>query len=304
MIPSFEKFFLPSLQCFAQQNSCDGKLLQEHCIKELGLNEEDIRELIKSGRKTKLQDLISWTITYFYQACLIERLQRGVYRITQRGRDFLKSHTSDFGKEDLMQFKEFKKYASGSKTATAKTQEEEHTASSKTPSEILDEAYQEINKDLTQKLLDEVKRQSPQFFEQLVIRLLVNMGYGGSFEDAAKVTQYSHDDGIDGVIKEDKLGLDTIYIQAKRYTTQAVQKPDLQKFIGALVEHKATKGIFITTSSFSSGALETCKKAEHVKIILIDGTQLANFMIEYNVGVSTTQVYEIKRVDTDFFAEE
>lgn len=304
MIPSFEKFFLPSLQCFAQQNSCDGKLLQEHCIKELGLNEEDIRELIKSGRKTKLQDRISWTITYFYQACLIERLQRGVYRITQRGRDFLKSHTSDFGKEDLMQFKEFKKYASGNKTATAKTQEEEHTAISKTPSEILDEAYQEINKDLTQKLLDEVKRQSPQFFEQLVIRLLVNMGYGGSFEDAAKVTQYSHDDGIDGVIKEDKLGLDTIYIQAKRYTTQAVQKPDLQKFIGALVEHKATKGIFITTSSFSSGALETCKKAEHVKIILIDGIQLANFMIEYNVGVSTTQVYEIKRVDTDFFAEE
>lgn len=211
MIPSFEKFFLPSLQCFAQQNSCDGKLLQEHCIKELGLNEEDIRELIKSGRKTKLQDRISWTITYFYQACLIERLQRGVYRITQRGRDFLKSHTSDFGKEDLMQFKEFKKYASGNKTATAKTQEEEHTAISKTPSEILDEAYQEINKDLTQKLLDEVKRQSPQFFEQLVIRLLVNMGYGGSFEDAAKVTQYSHDDGIDGVIKEDKLGLDTIY---------------------------------------------------------------------------------------------
>lgn len=304
MIPSFEKFFLPSLQCFAQQNSCDGKLLQEHCIKELGLNEEDIRELIKSGRKTKLQDRISWTITYFYQACLIERLQRGVYRITQRGRDFLKSHTSDFGKEDLMQFKEFKKYASRNKTATAKTQEEEHTAISKTPSEILDEAYQEINEDLTQKLLDEVKRQSPQFFEQLVIRLLVNMGYGGSFEDAAKVTQYSHDDGIDGVIKEDKLGLDTIYIQAKRYTTQAVQKPDLQKFIGALVEHKATKGIFITTSSFSSGALETCKKAEHVKIILIDGTQLANFMIEYNVGVSTTQVYEIKRVDTDFFAEE
>lgn len=304
MIPSFEKFFLPSLQCFAKQNSCDGKLLQEHCIKELGLNEEDIRELIKSGRKTKLQDRISWTITYFYQACLIERIQRGVYRITQRGRDFLKNHSTDFGKEDLLQFKEFKKYASGNKSTTTQTQEVENATSSKTPSEILDEAYQEINKDLTQKLLDEVKRQSPQFFEQLVIRLLVNMGYGGSFEDAAKVTQYSHDDGIDGVIKEDKLGLDTIYIQAKRYTTQAVQKPDLQKFIGALVEHKATKGIFITTSSFSSGALETCKKAEHVKIILIDGLQLANFMIEYNVGVSTTQVYEIKRVDTDFFAEE
>ena len=304
MIPSFEKFFLPSLQCFAKQNSCDGKLLQEHCIKELGLNEEDIRELIKSGRKTKLQDRISWTITYFYQACLIERIQRGVYRITQRGRDFLKNHSTDFGKEDLLQFKEFKKYASGNKSTTTQTQEVENATSSKTPSEILDEAYQEINKDLTQKLLDEVKRQSPQFFEQLVIRLLVNMGYGGSFEDAAKVTQYSHDDGIDGVIKEDKLGLDTIYIQAKRYTTQAVQKPDLQKFIGALVEYKATKGIFITTSSFSSGALETCKKAEHVKIILIDGLQLANFMIEYNVGVSTTQVYEIKRVDTDFFAEE
>lgn len=130
------------------------------------------------------------------------------------------------------------------------------------------------------------------------------MGYGGSFEDAAKVTQYSHDDGIDGVIKEDKLGLDTIYVQAKRYTTESVQKPDLQKFIGALVEHKATKGIFITTSSFSSGAMETCRRAEHVKIILIDGIQLANFMIEYNIGVSVSQVYEIKRIDTDFFTDE
>ena len=304
MTPSFEKFFLPSLQCFARQGECDGRMLQDYCVKALLLTEDETRELIKSGRKTKLQDRISWTITYFYQAGLIERTQRGIYKITQRGLDFLKQHSTDFGKNELMQFKEFKAFASSEKSANIKSDKNEQGTTNKTPSEIMDEAYLEINKDLTKRLLDEVKRQSPQFFEQLVIHLLVAMGYGGSFEDAAKVTQYSHDDGIDGVIKEDKLGLDTIYVQAKRYTTESVQKPDLQKFIGALVEHKATKGIFITTSSFSSGAMETCRRAEHVKIILIDGIQLANFMIEYNIGVSVSQVYEIKRIDTDFFTDE
>lgn len=279
-------------------------MLQDYCVKALLLTEDETRELIKSGRKTKLQDRISWTITYFYQAGLIERTQRGIYKITQRGLDFLKQHSTDFGKNELMQFKEFKAFASSEKAANIKSDKNEQGTTNKTPSEIMDEAYLEINKDLTKRLLDEVKRQSPQFFEQLVIHLLVAMGYGGSFEDAAKVTQYSHDDGIDGVIKEDKLGLDTIYVQAKRYTTESVQKPDLQKFIGALVEHKATKGIFITTSSFSSGAMETCRRAEHVKIILIDGIQLANFMIEYNIGVSVSQVYEIKRIDTDFFTDE
>lgn len=279
-------------------------MLQDYCVKALLLTEDETRELIKSGRKTKLQDRISWTITYFYQAGLIERTQRGIYKITQRGLDFLKQHSTDFGKNELMQFKEFKAFASSEKSANIKSDKNEQGTTNKTPSEIMDEAYLEINKDLTKRLLDEVKRQSPQFFEQLVIHLLVAMGYGGSFEDAAKVTQYSHDDGIDGVIKEDKLGLDTIYVQAKRYTTESVQKPDLQKFIGALVEHKATKGIFITTSSFSSGAMETCRRAEHVKIILIDGIQLANFMIEYNIGVSVSQVYEIKRIDTDFFTDE
>lgn len=301
MVPSFERFFYPSLQCFAQMETCDGNKLQNYCIDKLQLTEDDCHELIKSGKRTKVQDRVSWTITYFYQAGIIERIHRGLYKITKRGKDFLSQHHSDFGKDDLMQFNDFKKFASGSKTE--KNSDNKETVS-KTPSEIIEDAFQEINKNLIKQLLDEVKKQSPQFFERLVIHLLVAMGYGGSFEDAAKVTQYSHDDGIDGVIKEDKLGLDTIYIQAKRYTTESVQKPDLQKFIGALVEHKATKGIFITTSAFSSGAIETCKKAEHVKIILIDGEQLANFMIEYNVGVSTRQTYEIKRLDSDFFVEE
>lgn len=241
MTPSFEKFFLPSLQCFARQGECDGRMLQDYCVKALLLTEDETRELIKSGRKTKLQDRISWTITYFYQAGLIERTQRGIYKITQRGLDFLKQHSTDFGKNELMQFKEFKAFASSEKAANIKSDKNEQGTTNKTPSEIMDEAYLEINKDLTKRLLDEVKRQSPQFFEQLVIHLLVAMGYGGSFEDAAKVTQYSHDDGIDGVIKEDKLGLDTIYVQAKRYTTESVQKPDLQKFIGALVDIRPQK---------------------------------------------------------------
>ena len=174
----------------------------------------------------------------------------------------------------------------------------------KTPSEVMDEAFSEINATLASDLLDHVKTQSPKFFEQLVVKILVAMGYGGSLDNAGVVTQISHDDGIDGIIKEDKLGLDSIYIQAKRYTTGSVQKTDIQKFIGALTEQGASKGVFITTASFSSGAIETSKKASGVKIVLIDGDMLTKLMIENNIGVSTRQTYEIKRIDTDFFNEE
>ena len=137
-----------------------------------------------------------------------------------------------------------------------------------------------------------------------MVKLLVAMGYGGSLDNAGVVTHISHDDGIDGIIKEDKLGLDNIYIQAKRYTTGSVQKPDIQKFIGALTEQGASKGVFITTTIFSTGAIETSKKASGVKIVLIDGDMLTKLMIENNIGVSLKQTYEIKRIDTDFFSEE
>lgn len=167
----------------------------------------------------------------------------------------------------------------------------------------MDDAYNEISESLIDDLLNAIKKQTPQFFERLVIKLLVAMGYGGSFKDAARVTQYSHDEGIDGIIKEDKLGLDSVYIQAKRYDNGTIGRKEIQSFVGALSGKGATKGIFLTTSTYTKEAIEYTP-APNIKIILIDGKQLCKYMIEYNIGVSTRQVYEIKRIDSDFFEEE
>ena len=167
----------------------------------------------------------------------------------------------------------------------------------------MDEAYNEISEALTDELLSAIKKQSPRFFERLVIKLLVAMGYGGSFEDAASVTQYSHDEGIDGIIKEDKLGLDSVYVQAKRYDNGNIGRKEIQSFVGALSGKGATKGIFLTTSNFTQEAREYLP-ASNIKIILIDGKQLCNYMIEYNIGVSIKQIYEIKKIDSDFFEDE
>ena len=173
-----------------------------------------------------------------------------------------------------------------------------------TPTDLIDNAYSQINKNLAKDLLAKVLEMSPAFFEKLVVELLVKMGYGGSFEDAAGFTQYSRDEGIDGFIKEDKLGLDTIYIQAKRWDKGPVGSKEIQAFAGALdMKYHASKGVFITTSSFTEAAKKCVKDAKSTKIVLIDGEQLCKYMIEYNLGVSTRQIYEIKQVDRDYFEE-
>ena len=171
-----------------------------------------------------------------------------------------------------------------------------------TPEEILEASYQNIRRNLAQELLQKIKISPPAFFERLVVELLVKMGYGGSIEDAGKATRLTNDEGIDGIIKEDKLGLDFIYIQAKRWDTQSVGRPDIQSFVGALDGQRANKGIFITTSKFADTAAEYVKTITK-KVILIDGEQLANFMIDYNLGVSTIASYELKKVDNDYFGE-
>ena len=171
-----------------------------------------------------------------------------------------------------------------------------------TPTEQMEIAFKNINDDLSADLLQRVLDMSPTFFEKLVIDLLLNMGYGGRNKEMAKVTPTSHDNGVDGIIPEDALGLDKIYIQAKRYKDSPVGKPEIQQFVGALEEQKATKGVFITTSKFTNGAIETANKASK-KIVLIDGKSLADYMIEYNVGVSEKKVYEVKKLDSDYFEE-
>lgn len=306
-IPKFEDFLYPFLFRLKDMNSVSIKEMRKYIIEHFHLTDEDCKLRTKSGSANQLDDRLGWSRQWLRRALFIEIPQRGVYKITKRGVEYLQNHT-DLRQTDLMKYPEFAEYATTSsgteKKQTAKVIEELED-SKQTPTEQLENAYQTIIKDLAADLLQKVLEQSAQFFEHLVLDLLLKMGYGGSLSDAGLVTKYSHDDGIDGIIKEDKLGLDKIYIQAKRYNTaNTIGKPQIQQFVGALDELKASKGVFITTSSYSSEARKYAEEKASKKIVLIDGQELARYMIEYNVGVSLKHVYEVKRIDSDYFEDD
>lgn len=309
MVPKFEEFFLPCLKCLSDGNVYTQEMLRQYAIEHFRLSDADINALIKSGRKTQVADRVSWTISYFMQAGLIDTPQRGNYRINKLGKKFLSEHKNGFNKNDLSQIPAFAKFAKRKDTKDADvenvTLRHSNIAEKEdTPTDLIADAYNQINDSLAQDLLSKVLELSPAFFERLVVELLVKMGYGGSFEDAASVTQYSRDDGVDGVIKEDKLGFDTIYIQAKHYDRKnIVGSRDIRDFIGALDIKHASKGVFITTSTFSDRAKNSAKDSKS-KIVLIDGEQLCKYMIEYNLGVTIRQVYELKQIDSDYFTAE
>lgn len=306
MVPKFEDFFLPCLKCMSDGNIYTQELLRKYIIDYFCLSEADVNTLIKSGKKTQVADRVSWTVSYFMQAGLIDTLKRGNYKISISGKKFLAEHKNGFNKNDLLRIPSFASFALRKDANVENVPQERPNTVQKedTPTDIIAYAYNQINNSLAQDLLSKVLELSPMFFERLVVELLVKMGYGGSFEDAASVTQYSRDDGVDGVIKEDKLGFDTIYIQAKRYDKKMqVGSKHIRDFIGALNIKHASKGVFITTSTFTENAKNSVKGIE-AKIVLIDGEQLCKYMIEYDLGVSVRQVYEIKQLDNDYFDEE
>jgi restriction system protein len=234
------------------------------------------------------------------QAGLLESSRRGYFRITQRGRDVLSKKPNAIDVKFLEQFPEFIEF----RTKRNKSKEEAQSSAAEklqTPGELLESAYQKLREDLAAELLKTVKECSPSFFERLVIDVLVKMGYGGSRKEAGKAIGRSGDEGIDGIINEDRLGLDVIYIQAKRWQAP-IGRPEIQKFAGALQGHRANKGIFITTSSFTRDAVDYVSKINS-KIVLIDGEQLSQLMIDHNVGVTTVTSYETKKIDSDYFIE-
>lgn len=305
MVPKFEEFFFPCLKCLSDNKIYTQELLRNYVINYFNLSQSDVNTLIRSGKKTQVADRVSWTISYFMQAGLVENPKRGTYKISELGVNFLKVHNNGFDKSDLLAIPSFATFATSRTGRTKEVKNVSHVkedVEESTPTDLIDNAYHQINDALAKDLLSKVLEMTPAFFEKLVVELLVKMGYGGSFEDAASVTQYSHDEGIDGVIKEDKLGLDTIYIQAKRWDKGSVGSKDIQAFVGAIDMKHASKGVFITTSSFTEGA-KRCAKEVKSKIVLIDGEQLCRYMIEYNLGVSARQVYEIKQIDRDYFEE-
>lgn len=301
MVPIFEKFLYPFL-LFLKDGDLSIKDMRIKLIEYFNLTEKDLALKTKKGRTTQFNDRINWSRQYFRWALFIDIPKSGVWRLTDRGKEYLNSHCT-LTINDLMAYEEFVKHYKKSKDAANGTDITPSESSSPvvTPTDALEEAFSFINDSLADELLLAIKNMSPSFFESLVVDLLVAMGYGGDFMDAAEVTQQSKDGGVDGIIKEDKLGLDKIYIQAKRWTT-VVGKPIIQQFAGALDGVKASKGVFITTSSFSDPAKEYVDGLSK-KIVLIDGNELTSLMIEYNLGVSIKKEYIVKRIDTDYFDE-
>lgn len=305
-LPKFQDFLYPFLKRLEDGKDVTSKEMKSFLIEHFELTPDDCSLKTKSGKTIQFEDRYSWTRQWLRRALLIMLPQRGMYRITERGKDYLKNHTS-LKESDLLEYPEYAEYAGKSvkvsSSVSAKPTSTE--AANSTPTEQLESAYQIIVKDLAADLQQKILEQSPKRFEQIVVDLMLAMGYGGSLDDAGMVTKYSHDDGIDGIIKEDKLGLDKIYIQAKRYAKDnAIGKPDLHAFAGALDEKKANKGVFITTSKFTSEARKFAEEKASKKIVLIDGEALARYMIEYNIGVSTRRTYIVKRIDTDYFEED
>lgn len=301
MIPDYQSIMLPVLKRLADKQEHKFRDLIEDLSEEFKLTEEERKELLPSGTQPIFDNRVGWARTYLKKAGLIESPKRAITNITQLGLDVLKQKPEIINVAFLKQFPAFIEFQNLKRD---ETEEESTEITTQTPEEHLETAYLRLRKSLEQELLSRIVSLSPSFFERLVVELLVKMGYGGSIKDAGKAIGKSGDEGIDGTIKEDKLGLDIIYIQAKRWQIgSSVGRPEIQKFVGALAGQGAKKGIFITTSSFTKDAIEYSPKNE-TKIVLIDGNQLAQLMIDYNIGVSTINAYEIKRIDNDFFEDE
>ena len=303
-IPDYQTIMLPLLKLSADQNEHQFRDYVETLAHEFKLSQEERKVLLPSGTAYLFDNRVGWARLYLVRAMLLEKKGRGLVKITQRGLQLLMQKPTKIDKKLLEQYPEFVEFVRPPRRGRiarpiAKVEE----VSEQTPEESLEYGYQQIRGDLIQQLLIQVKNASPKFFEKLVVELLVKMGYGGSIKDAGAVIGGSGDEGIDGVIKEDRLGLDTIYIQAKRWENTTVGGSELQKFVGALEVKRANKGVFITTSDFAKSAKEYVEKIGK-QVVLIDGEELAELMIDYDIGVSRIAAYEIKRLDSDYFTEE
>lgn len=298
-IPNYQTLMLPILQIAA-----DGK---EHKFSEavpiigdqFGLTKAELTELLPSGSQPVINNRAGWARTYLKKAGLLSTPRRGYFSITDRGRQVLATSPENIDNAYLKRFSEFKAFKTRRKNISADQQL--LTDSHETPEDSIAAAYQQLQKTIEDEVLQSLIEVSPAYFEKIVVDILVKMGYGGNRQDAAKALGKTGDGGIDGIINEDVLGLDVIYVQAKRWQT-TVSRPEVQKFAGALQGKRARKGVFITTSEFSAGAKEYGRMIES-RIILIDGERLAKLMVEYGLGVSTVGTYKIKKLDSDYFDE-
>ncbi|OFX70150.1 MAG: restriction endonuclease [Bacteroidetes bacterium GWE2_29_8] len=301
-IPDYAAIMLPLLKITVDGEEHLKRDAVEAIANHFGLSAELRNKLLPSGQQPIIANRVGWAITYLKKAGLLESPRRSCFKITERGKEVLRENPLEIDNKFLERFPEFTEFKNTKKTSNNEFNNEDQEQISKTPEEAIEFGYQSIRKNLAEEVLNQVKQCSPKFFEQLVVKLLLTMGYGGSLQDAGSIVGQVGDGGIDGVIKEDKLGLDAIYLQAKRWEGTVGAK-EIRDFVGSLVGHKANKGVFITTSSFTKDAKNYVTTIQH-KVVLLDGDALAQLMIDYNVGVSNVISYEIKKVDLDYFVEE
>lgn len=303
MLPNFYEMYKPLLETLKDEKEYSTKEYRTRVAELLNLTEEDIERNFKDSNTNIYRTRLSWTCFYLKKAKLIESTKRGVLKITERGLELLATNPNVIDNHTLKNYEEFREFLNPKENNKEVKEEKEQNIEEETPQDILEKSFNKINKILQEEVLEEVMRKDPYFFESLVVKLLQKIGYG-TLKNSGKVTKKSNDEGIDGIINQDKLGFDCIYIQAKKWDKDStVSRPEIQKFVGALAGQGATKGLFITTAKFSDGAREYSQKQHTTKIVLIDGMELAKLMIEYNLGVSVENVYEIKKIDSDFFEE-
>jgi restriction system protein len=301
-VPDFQSLMLPLLRIAADSREHSLAEARDMLAAEFKLSDTELGELLPSGRQAKFANRVAWAKSYLQQASLILSPRRGHFQLSDRGRAVLKTPPPRIDIKFLEQYPEFVEFrtpkaeSSGVLVDPPSTQQEPET-----PEEALEAAHVKMRVGLASELLSRVKAASPQFFEGLVVELLLKMGYGGSRRDAGQAIGRSGDEGIDGVISEDRLGLDVVYLQAKKWDG-TVGRPEIQRFVGALHGKRARKGVFITTGTFSSDA---ATYVDHIdpKVVLIDGRRLAELMMDFDVGVNTSVTYRVKRIDSDYFDE-
>ena len=301
-IPDYQTVMLPLLQLTADQKEHSMQDATDTLAVQFELSEKEIMQLLPSARKRIFYDRVGWALTYLKKAGAITAPRRGRFEISQRGLDILKDPPDRISVSFLERFAEFVEFRT--RKSDADPDEVTHVSDQgiQTPEEAIEVAYQNLRQNLADEILRTIKSCSPAFFERLVIDLLVTMGYGGTRTDAGKAIGKSGDDGIDGIINEDRLGLDVIYIQAKKWEN-SVGRPEIQKFAGALQGQRAKKGIFITTSTFTKDAQDFAARIDS-KITLVDGASICQLMIDYGVGVNPVATFELKRLDSDYFFED
>ncbi len=300
MIPKYDEMYLQVLNALADSKPHTNKEISDHVAKDIRLSEEEQQEFLPSGKVHVFSNRIGWSIAYLKNAGLVESVRRGHHQITAEGLRVIKNPPAVLDNSFLSRYPSFQAFLK--RPAVSSEKEELTESGGETPDDRLEQAILALNQRLADDLMSEILKRDSDFFEALVIKLLCKMGYGGSASDAGVVTQRSNDGGIDGIIREDKLGFDQIYIQAKRWDPETtVSRPEIQKFFGALAGVHASKGLFITTAKFSDSAKEYAKQQ---RIVLVDGERLTRLMIEYDLGVSVVSTYQTKTIDTDFFEED